>query len=139
MLMDPFLSHSKSKDDEEAAVSIGVYLEAIADLSWLSPKVVAEVRIKFNRGEFSFVNAEYAPKPLTLRQMVLQVHEQHATDEATRISGYQEGDFTKSRYDRDAKARVAQRIKLFNEFKEVDTFDTPALEAKAKQLEIAHG
>ena len=117
---------------------LGLYLEAISDLKWLSADHVANARVKFNRGEFRGTNTDFAPKPAEVRKLVVATHEQRVTDEATRISGYLEGDWANREADPEARKRSDLRMKLFSEFKELNAFDAPALEAKANTLALTH-
>lgn len=134
--MAPYSSTSHKTEADQQQI-VGVYLEALDGLPWLTPELVARARQRFNKGEFGYVNTDFQPKPAQLRKMITETHEQHATDEATRLSGYIEGDWAKRDFDPEARARCENRMKLFNEFRELDTFDQAKLTGKVALLGIA--
>lgn len=133
---------TKGMGSQQAELLLGTYLEGLVSLPWLSPEVIAKARVAFTeRATYLGLSDDiisFGPKPPEMRNIIIKVHNQHATDEATRLSGYIEGDWQNRDVDPEARKRSDLRMQLFNEFKELNTFDTPALEQRKEHLAITH-
>ena len=136
----PYSSQMTAKmNDQASEMLFSVYLETIADLKWLSPQHIAVSRTKFNRQQLPFITDEmltFGPKPAEMRKIIIAVQNEQALKEAVRLSEYQSTDWSNRDLDPKARARSALRLKLFEEFKILNTFDAAMLDTFAERLAL---
>ena len=133
---------TKGMNAKQSELLVGTYLEGLVSLEWLSPKLIAKSRVAFTeRRDYAKVTDEmvqFGPKPAEMREIVQRVHFQHAVAEANRIAGLQDGDNAKFLICPEATERCRKARRLFLDLQTMDTFNTPAIEAKAEQLALEH-